>query len=127
MQTRSQSRKKCKIYSEVLMNIIETVHPVPKFNTLQDNQLKMVSPSKNKQNTNSSLVFPIIENNETNEINIVTRSRSKKNYPIHHSIMNSISNTIENIENKVDIDFDNASRAWMRNKRKLGNGEYSYI
>lgn len=27
----------------------------------------------------------------------------------------------------VDINFDEASKAWMRNKKKLGNGVYSYI
>ena len=27
----------------------------------------------------------------------------------------------------VDIDFDEASRAWRANKRALGNGEFKYI
>jgi hypothetical protein len=27
----------------------------------------------------------------------------------------------------VVIDFDAASRAWMQNKRKLGQGSYAYI
>lgn len=26
----------------------------------------------------------------------------------------------------VDIDFDEASKAWLQNKKKLGNGCYSY-
>ena len=37
-----------------------------------------------------------------------TRSQSRKHLP-------------------VNIEFDEASRAWNLNKRKLGNGEYSYV
>ena len=27
----------------------------------------------------------------------------------------------------VSIDFEDSSRAWMQNKRKIGNGSYEYI
>ena len=30
------------------------------------------------------------------------------------------------IELPVNIDFDGASRAWLANKRRLGNGTYEY-
>ena len=30
------------------------------------------------------------------------------------------------VEFSVDIDFDQASRAWLANKRRLGNGTYEY-
>jgi hypothetical protein len=33
----------------------------------------------------------------------------------------------QNIIYNVDIDFDEASRAWNANKRRLTNGEYVYI
>lgn len=130
MQTRSQTRKDCKVYPDVLMNIKENVSSLPNINTFEDNQLKMVTRSKSRPNLNSISSLPIIENNE---INIVTRSKSKKYYStniarfIPDSLMNNISYTLEKIENKVDIDFDNASRAWMRNKRKIDNGQYCYI
>jgi hypothetical protein len=28
---------------------------------------------------------------------------------------------------QVDIDFDEASKAWMSNKKSIGNGHYKYI
>ena len=28
---------------------------------------------------------------------------------------------------EVNIDFDEASRAWLHNKKKIGNGSYKYI
>ena len=27
----------------------------------------------------------------------------------------------------VDIDFDGASKAWLQNKKKCGNGTYTYV
>ena len=30
------------------------------------------------------------------------------------------------VEFSVDINFDQASRAWLANKRRLGNGTYEY-
>jgi|Laugresbdmm110sn_2_1035109.scaffolds.fasta_scaffold00715_4 hypothetical protein len=30
------------------------------------------------------------------------------------------------VEFSVEIDFDKASRAWLANKRRLGNGTYEY-
>ena len=46
---------------------------------------------------------------------MITRSQTKQ------------SNQIQNIMYSVDIDFDEASRAWNANKRRIGNGEYVYI
>ena len=28
---------------------------------------------------------------------------------------------------EVDIDFDGASKAWLENKKSIGNGSYKYI
>ena len=30
------------------------------------------------------------------------------------------------MEFNIDIDFDEASAAWMKNKRPIGNGSYKY-
>lgn len=134
MQTRSQTRKFSKIHPDVTTsNIKECAPSLPLINSFEDNRVKMLTRSKSRPNLNSFSGLPIIENNVTNEINIVTRSRSKKYYPMNivrfipDSFINSISNTMEKIENAVNIDFDDSTRAWMRNKRKLDNGEYSYI
>lgn len=43
-------------------------------------------------------------------------------------ITRSISNRLSNkTVYQIDIDFDEASRAWNENKRSIGNGEYVYI
>jgi hypothetical protein len=133
MQTRSQTRKFSKVYPELTTSSTEKCTPsLPLINSFEDNQVKMLTRSKSRPNLNTFSILPVIENKETNEINIVTRSKSKKYNPtnivrfIPESFMNTISNTMENIEYIVDIDFDDSTRAWMRNKRKLGNGEYSY-
>lgn len=34
---------------------------------------------------------------------------------------------LEKVVVKVDIDFDDASRAWKSNKKSIGNGCYKYI
>lgn len=46
---------------------------------------------------------------------MITRSQSK------------LSNQKSTISYSVDIDFDEASRAWNANKRCIGNGVYVYI
>lgn len=41
---------------------------------------------------------------------------------------NNVVSTIRNEYNtEYNIDFDEASEAWMQNKRKLGNGMYKYV
>ena len=43
-------------------------------------------------------------------------------------ITRSISKYLSNkIVYQTDIDFDEASSAWKKNKRSIGNGEYVYI
>uniref|UniRef100_A0A6C0HSG8 Uncharacterized protein n=1 Tax=viral metagenome TaxID=1070528 RepID=A0A6C0HSG8_9ZZZZ len=129
MQTRSQTRKFSKVHPDVKTSNIKECNPsLPLINSFQDNRVKMLTRSKSRTNLNSFSILPNIENNETNEINIVTRSRSKKYNPMNtvRFIPESFMNTMEKIEDIIDIDFDDSSRAWMRNKRKLGNGEYSY-
>ena len=133
MQTRSQTRKFAKVYPDVTTSNIEECTPsLPLINSFQDNRVKMLTRSKSRTNLNTFSILPVIENKETNEINIITRSRSKKYNPMNivrfvpESFMNTISNTMENIEYIVDIDFDDSTRAWMRNKRKLGNGQVTY-
>jgi hypothetical protein len=129
MQTRSQTRKFAKVYPDVTTSNIEECTPsLPLINSFQDNRVKMLTRSKSRPNLNTFSILPVIENKETNEINIVTRSKSKKYNPMNivRFVPESFMNTMENIEYIVDIDFDDSTRAWMRNKRKLGNGEYSY-
>ena len=46
---------------------------------------------------------------------MITRNQSK------------MSNQKPYITYSVDIDLDEASRAWNANKRRIGNGEYVYI
>ena len=36
-------------------------------------------------------------------------------------------NTIPRITFDIIIDFDESSREWNANKRRLGNGEYEYV
>ena len=68
----------------------------------------------------SKKIHPEVENK------IVTRSMNKQNvdnikFEIKNKVYN-ISNLLENKQDKVsffDIDFDDSSRAWMRNKRKF--------
>lgn len=53
---------------------------------------------------------------DKSEYGIITRSRAKGS-----------SKEVKFLcEDEVEIDFDGASRAWMRNKRKVGNGCYVY-
>ena len=34
--------------------------------------------------------------------------------------------SINEVNISIDIDFDGASKSWMRNKRRIGNGCYEY-
>ena len=36
-------------------------------------------------------------------------------------------NTDNNIKLKVDINFDEASQVWRKNKKYMGNGHFNYI
>jgi len=55
-----------------------------------------------------------------------TRSQTRKE-------VNTEVNTVSNIESnervlyEVNIDFDEASRAWRSNKKSMGNGQYKYV
>jgi len=129
MLTRSQTRKFSKLYPDVTTSNTEECTPsLPLINSFQDNRVKMLTRSKSRPNLNTFSILPVIENKETNEINIVTRSKSKKYNPMNivRFVPEYLMNTMENIEYVVDIDFDDSTRAWMRNKRKLGNGQVTY-
>ncbi len=45
-----------------------------------------------------------------------TRSQTKKENAI-----------AESLHNEFIIDFDEASEAWMQNKKRMGNGMYKYV
>jgi len=58
-----------------------------------------------------------------------TRSKSAfKNTPINASD-STIMDTLETKSPlyEVNIDFDEASRAWKANKKSIGNGSYKYV
>ena len=50
-----------------------------------------------------------------------TRSKTKSN-----NIINAIDSN-NNALYEVNIDFDEASKAWKANKKSIGNGSYKYI
>jgi hypothetical protein len=63
-----------------------------------------------------------------------TRSKTAfKNTPLNvDSIMNSVITIMDTLETKaplyeVNIDFDEASKAWKANKKSIGNGSYKYV
>jgi len=65
-----------------------------------------------------------------------TRSKTAfKNTPVNASdstIMNSVITIMDTLETKaplyeVNIDFDEASKAWKANKKSIGNGSYKYV
>ena len=63
-----------------------------------------------------------------------TRSKAAfKNTPINSdSIMKSVITIMNTSETKtplyeVNIDFDEASRAWKANKKSIGNSSYKYV
>ena len=51
-----------------------------------------------------------------------TRSKSKSN-----NIINAIGANNNTALYEVNIDFDEASNAWNKNKKLIGNGHYKYI
>ena len=67
------------------------------------------------------------------------QTRSQTRQPLEKVVPNIlhlekvVPNPVHNLHNfippfqKVDIDFDEASRAWKSNKKSLGNGCYKYI
>ena len=65
-----------------------------------------------------------------------TRSKSAlNNIPLKSdsTLMNNVVTNMDTIEPKdtplyeVNIDFDEASKAWKANKKSIGNGSYKYI
>ena len=72
---------------------------------------------------------------------MITRSKSKKTVRFSEILNKDNIELIKNINEKnkelikvlkknnetnKEFNFDEASRAWMRNKIKIGNGEYKY-
>ena len=61
-----------------------------------------------------------------------TRSQSKQSVmvqsivPVKSTVVLSDYSTRSKQYNSNEIDFDDASKCWMKNKTKLGNGTYKY-
>jgi hypothetical protein len=51
-----------------------------------------------------------------------TRSQTRKEVNIVSNIESN-----ERVLYEVNIDFDEASRAWRSNKKSMGNGQYKYV
>jgi hypothetical protein len=55
-----------------------------------------------------------------------TRSQTRKEVNTEvNKVLNIESN--ERVLYEVNIDFDEASRAWRSNKKSIGNGQYKYV
>ena len=50
---------------------------------------------------------------------VQTRSQTKKEQELNRTLLTELY--------EVNIDFDEASKAWMANKKSIGNGHYKYI
>ena len=102
MQTRSMSR---------IPDISDVT--ITNNNNIYENRLKKIYPEIEKSEVKNTMITRSMNKKRENNVNFETKN---KNY--------HFSNLLEN--NKIDIDFDESSRSWMRNKRKLKNGEYCY-
>lgn len=56
---------------------------------------------------------------------VKTRSQTKKEQELNGALLIQPREVKQLYE--VNIDFDEASRAWMSNKKLIGNGHYKYI
>lgn len=56
---------------------------------------------------------------------MLTRSQSKKTNNLQNKTLEKTINV--SIELEVNIDFDDSSREWRKNKRSIGNGQFKYI
>ena len=84
----------------------------------------MITRSKGK---NTSPLTPSLSNEKTDcSVDIPSYTVKNKFVSFMINSYNIIKNDIKNELIEYDIDFDESSRAWMRNKRKIGNGEYKY-
>ena len=109
------SRKNTKIFPDVS----DTEPTISLPNIVTENKVSHPKKSVSKKN------LPNIEKNPV-EYNIITRSIAKKEKTNYINFELGKNNYYTRFS-LFDIDFDDSSRAWMRNKRKNGNGEYSYI
>jgi hypothetical protein len=55
-----------------------------------------------------------------------TRSQTRKEVNTEVNTV-SIIESNERVLYEVNIDFDEASRAWRSNKKSMGNGQYKYV
>jgi hypothetical protein len=80
--------------------------------------------------TRSQILSESIKATVNNFIPIIrTRSQKKNEVEKEPLVSERRSKRIENLPKPiydVDIDFDGASKAWLRNKRRIGNGCYEY-
>ena len=103
MQTRSQIKSK-NVSGSVTRNRVKTIEPIVHFS---DNVLR---PYSLRSNVSGKLhLAPAIVQQE-----VAMELRSNKNKKV-----------VEDLS--PNIDFDEASRLWRANKRRMGNGCYKYI
>jgi hypothetical protein len=55
------------------------------------------------------------------------QTRSQTIQPLEKIVPNQPLHIFAPLLQKVDIDFDDATRAWKMNKKSIGNGCYKYI
>lgn len=66
--------------------------------------------------------LPVIKQNK---IFATNDQETTHRYNTRSRIINDLSNQFVKIEEPI-IDFDDASKKWNKNKKKLGNGMYAY-
>jgi hypothetical protein len=55
-----------------------------------------------------------------------TRSQTRKEVNTDSNVESNVESN-ERVIYEVNIDFDEASRAWRSNKKSMGNGQYKYV
>lgn len=105
MQTRSQIKSK-NVSGSVTRNRVKTIEPIVHFS---DNVLRPYSLRSNMDRSGSIQLATAIVQQE-----VAMELRSNKNKKV-----------VEDLS--PNIDFDEASRLWRANKRRMGNGCYKYI
>ena len=66
------------------------------------------------------------KNNNKTTYNSDNNNKNNNNNKSTYNIDNTNKNN-NNIELKIDIDFDESSREWRKNKKNIGNCHFEYI
>jgi len=57
---------------------------------------------------------------------MITRSKSSQPFPLFLKV-DKVEQNLHEPFLKVEVDFDESSKAWKANKKSIGNGCYKYI